>query len=228
VQNPYEVLGISPSATDDEITQAYRKLAKKYHPDINPGDKNAEQKMRTVNAAYEEIHRGKTGGTNYEQTDGSYGPQRQEEQYRGNDPFGGFDFGFGGFEDFFGGSWKSEREREDPLLARTRLFIQNGQYTDALRQLEEINERGASWYYYSALANAGAGNRVLALNHSGVAAKMEPDNMQYRQLYAQFQRGSFAYREAGENRGFSMQNLGGTVLRILLAQIFCMFCCRPC
>ena len=47
----YEVLEIEKSATDEEIKKAYRKLAKKYHPDLNPGDKSAEEKMKDVNAA---------------------------------------------------------------------------------------------------------------------------------------------------------------------------------
>ena len=48
----YEVLGVDKSATDDAIKKAYRKLAKQYHPDLNPGDKNAETKFKEVNEAY--------------------------------------------------------------------------------------------------------------------------------------------------------------------------------
>ena len=48
----YEVLGVKKSATEKEIKSAYRKLAKKYHPDTNPGDKNAEQRFKEVTEAY--------------------------------------------------------------------------------------------------------------------------------------------------------------------------------
>ena len=82
-RDPFEVLGVSPSSTEDEIKSAYRKLAKKYHPDLNPGDKAAEQKMKEVNEAYSEALRlKKTGGT-------WQGSQGSGAQGGYGNPFGG-------------------------------------------------------------------------------------------------------------------------------------------
>lgn len=66
--DPYKVLGVNPGASEAEITKAYRKLAKKYHPDLNPGDENAAKKMSEINEAYEQL---KNGGTQ-RQAAGSY------------------------------------------------------------------------------------------------------------------------------------------------------------
>ena len=53
--NPYEALGVARGASDEEIRKAYRKLAKKYHPDLNPGDRKAEERFKTISAANELI-----------------------------------------------------------------------------------------------------------------------------------------------------------------------------
>jgi curved DNA-binding protein CbpA len=53
VTNPYEVLGVAPTASSADIQKAYRKLAKKLHPDLNPGDKAAEEKFKEVAGAYD-------------------------------------------------------------------------------------------------------------------------------------------------------------------------------
>ena len=96
----YEVLGVSKTATDEEIKKAYRKLAKKYHPDMNPGDKEAEAKFKEVNEAYEVLS-DKDKRAKYDQ----FG-------HAGVDPnFGAGGYGGGGFDmgdidlgDLFGSS----------------------------------------------------------------------------------------------------------------------------
>ena len=95
-QDYYEVLGIEKTATIEEIKHAYRKLAIKYHPDKNPGDKTAEEKFKQCAEAYEVLS----------------DPQRRQryDQFGFNDPFGGGASGGGGFNpfdifnSFFGGS----------------------------------------------------------------------------------------------------------------------------
>jgi molecular chaperone DnaJ len=67
-EDPYKVLGVSPDASDDEIKRAYRRLAKKYHPDLNPGDEEAARQMQRINAAYEQIQ------NQSQNPSGSYGP----------------------------------------------------------------------------------------------------------------------------------------------------------
>ena len=117
----YEVLGVSKTASDDEIKKAYRKLAKKYHPDLNPGDKEAEQKFKEANEAYEVLS-DSTKRARYDQ----FGHAGVDPNYGAGAPGGGFGGGFGGFdmgdlgdifEGFFGGGFGSSR-RANPNAPR--------------------------------------------------------------------------------------------------------------
>ena len=109
----YEVLGLQKGASDDEIKKAYRKLAKKYHPDLNPGDKEAEKKMKEVNGAYEVLSDAEKKAR-YDQ----YGFAGIDPNYAGGAGGGGF----GGFQDFdlgdifgsmFGGGFGGQQTRHN-------------------------------------------------------------------------------------------------------------------
>jgi molecular chaperone DnaJ len=109
----YEILGVDRSASEAELKKAYRNLAKKYHPDVNPGDKEAEIKFKEINEAYEVLSdpqkRQKYDRFGHAGLDGS--------GFGGFNGFGGFDFNFGFddlFEDFFGGSPFGTRRRQKP------------------------------------------------------------------------------------------------------------------
>ncbi len=115
----YEVLGVSKSADENEIKKAYRKLAKKYHPDANPGDKEAEEKFKEVGEAYEVLSDSQKRAA-YDQYGHAAFEQGGMESGGGFGGFsGGVDMGdifesfFGGFGDVFGGG--SSRRRNGPV-----------------------------------------------------------------------------------------------------------------
>ena len=184
-KNPYDVLGVSPSASDDEIKKAYRDLTRKYHPDAkvdNPLADLAEEKFKEVQEAYDTIMHERSSGSS-----GSYS-------------YGGSSSGSSGSYSYGGSS--SQGGAPDPRLQAAVNYINSRRFREALNTLDQIPERSAMWYYLSGCANAGLGNNVLARDHAAQAVNMEPNNLQYRQLLNQLDFSSRRYQSSPYGAGY--------------------------
>ena len=243
--DPYQILGVSPSASDDEVKKAYRQLCKRYHPDLNPNDPTAEEKFKQVQAAYDQVMRMRQGGPAGWQGQGGPGSQAQGGQsgqtqngWGGyGDPFGfgsGFrfygPFGFG--FDFGEGGWQGQAgpARDEPTgLQAARNYINARRYKEALNALETVSERTARWYYYHALASLGIGNTISAMDSARKAAQMEPDNPEYRQLLDQLQNQGRQYRTQSSQYAAPRFGVGRLCLTYWIVQLLCSCFCgyRP-
>jgi DnaJ-class molecular chaperone len=102
--SPYETLGVKKDASQKEIQSAYRKLAKKYHPDLNPGDSSAEQKFKSISAAYaileDEDKRAKFDRGEIDENGAEQAPRSYYREYAQGSDAGGRYRNAGGFADF--------------------------------------------------------------------------------------------------------------------------------
>lgn len=188
IANPYQVLGISPSASNDEIKKAYRELSRKYHPDSyvdNPLAGLAEEKFKEVQEAYEQIMKDRENG-------------------------------YGGYNAYSGVGSSGD---ESPAMNTVYSYLNTRRYREALEALSSVPLRTARWYYYSAVANAGTGNNIMALEHARQAVNMEPNNQDYRDFLDQIEMQSKRYQDTrynyngygyggGNNRGYGGNSCG--------------------
>ncbi len=236
--DPYEILGVSRDASEEEIKKAYKKLSRKYHPDANlDNPKAAEEKFKQIQQAYQQVMKEKTEG--YSQSGYGGGAQGNPYVNQGNpygsqgnpfeDIFGDFG-GFGGFGGYgYGGQQQntSTGYEKDNHLRAAGNYVRNGYYQEARTVLDgmEAERRNARWYYYSACASAGLGNNVTAMEHARRAASMEPDNMEYRALVNQLEGNGNWYQQRQRNYESPYASGGDFCMKMCMLSFACNICC---
>ena len=194
IANPYEVLGVSPNASNDEVKKAYRELSRKYHPDSyanNPLAELAEEKFKEVQEAYDQIMKQREGGYSYQS-----GSQRQ-------------------------GYSSASGNQETVELQAARNYINARRFREALNVLSNIPNRSAMWYYYSSIANMGIGNNLVAVDHAKQAAAMEPNNMEYVNYANQMQFRGQHYQTTGYGYGRQSYGTGNLCCDLWCADSIC-------
>ncbi len=177
MNDPYSVLGVSSSASDEEVKRAYHELARKYHPDTyqnNPLADLAEEKMKQINEAYDAVTKMRNGGGSSRayQTSQQGGYQRQNTSYSGGS-----------------------------VYAQVRKAINLGNLTQAEQLLNSAGQQNGEWHFLMGSIAYRKGWLDEAMQHFQIACNMEPGNPEYRQAYNMMQQGGRAYRPAGYGSG---------------------------
>lgn len=208
--DPYQVLGVSPSASDDEVREAYRKLSLKFHPDLHnnsPLSDLAEEKMKELNAAFDQVMDMRRGGANQPSGDASY-------QYGGN-----------------AGRQDSGSQGGSAGFSEIRRQVQTGNVTRADSLLENSSlPRNAEWNFLKGSVCYARGWLNDAFQYFAMAVNMEPANMEYRAALNQMNQSRQGamngnpnpYRQAGGGP------MGGCSACDMCQGLICADCCCEC
>ena len=164
MNDPYQILGVSENASDEEIKKAYRELARKYHPDNyhdNPLEDLAQEKMKEINAAYEQITKERASGRRTGGAGGAYG---------------GGSYGYGGYQSY-GGYGSSQSS----VLQQARIAINTGNISRAEALLANYSDHNAEWNFLKGVVCYRRGWMDEALRYYRTAVQMDPGNAEYRQ-----------------------------------------------
>lgn len=200
VTNPYNVLGVSENATDEEVKSAYRELAKKYHPDKyadSPLKDVASEKMKEINEAYDMI-------VNMRKNQGSAGAGGNQNYNRYN-----------------AGS-------QDPIFQRGRSLIMSNSLDEAERILDSMSEgqKTAEWYFLKGMVASRKGWSEQAFQYFQRAVQMSPGNPEYSAAYNNM----LHNRQYGAGAGYNQPNQGvGCSCCDICAGMMCAdMCCNCC
>lgn len=195
MNDPYQILGVTESATDEEIKRAYRDLARKYHPDNyhdNPLADLAQEKMKEINAAYEEINKRRSGA--YTTSPGSAGRS-------GYGSYGGY--GGTGYRQY-----SNQSSSGSSVLQQVRMAINAGNISRAEALLSNYSDHNAEWNYLRGVVCYRRGWMDEAKRYYQTACQMDPSNAEYRQALEYMEHGTkSAYQPNGT--GFGTELCGG-------------------
>ena len=197
MRDPYQVLGVPSTATDEEVKKAYRDLARKYHPDNyhdNPLADLAQERMKEINEAYEAV-------------------QSQRKAARA----GGYGGGYGGYQAGYQSGYQSGGSR----YQRIRMAISQGNLNLAEELLNAMTDHDAEWSFLKGAICYRRGWLDEARRYYQNAVNMDPDNQEYQRALDIAEGRSTAYRPEGYDNVTTGTCGNGDCLRLCGATLCC-------
>ena len=197
MRDPYQVLGVPSTATDEEVKKAYRDLARKYHPDNyhdNPLADLAQERMKEINEAYEVV-------------------QSQRKAARA----GGYSGGYGGYQAGYQTGYQSGGSR----YQRIRMAISQGNLNLAEELLNAMTDHDAEWSFLKGAICYRRGWLDEARRYYQNAVNMDPDNQEYQRALDIAEGRSTAYRPEGYDNVTTGTCGNGDCLRLCGATLCC-------
>lgn len=197
MRDPYQVLGVPSTATDEEVKKVYRDLARKYHPDNyhdNPLADLAQERMKEINEAYEAV-------------------QSQRKAARA----GGYSGGYGGYQAGYQSGYQSGGSR----YQRIRMAISQGNLNLAEELLNAMTDHDAEWSFLKGAICYRRGWLDEARRYYQNAVNMDPDNQEYQRALDIAEGRSTAYRPEGYDNVTTGTCGNGDCLRLCGATLCC-------